>query len=76
MSVRGFFNMKTIYHVIPDNHFWAVKVEHGRMLKRFKKQQFAIQYAKKIAKKRKPSQIVIHRQDGTVREERSYDSKK
>ena len=60
-------------HVITYDKGWAVKREgNKRVTSKHRKQTTAIRYAKSYAKKRK-ADVIIHRQDGTIRDRISYD---
>ncbi len=59
-------------HVVPYDGDWAVRREgNKRITSKHRKQSTAINKAKRIAKKRK-ADVIIHRQDGTIRERLSY----
>lgn len=60
-------------HVVPYENDWAVKREgNKRITSKHRKQSTAIRKAKSIAKKYK-ADVIIHRQDGTIRERINYD---
>ncbi|WP_034058106.1 DUF2188 domain-containing protein [Lacinutrix jangbogonensis] len=60
-------------HVVPYQEDWAVRREgNKRITSKHRKQSTAINKAKRIAKKRK-ADVIIHRQDGTIRERINYD---
>lgn len=51
---------------------WTVRTAGAaRALKRFDKQTEAVKYARKVAKERH-GELVIHREDGTIRSYSSY----
>jgi uncharacterized protein YdaT len=60
-------------HVVPYEDGWAVRREgNKRITSKHRKQSTAIRKAKSIARKRK-ADVIIHRQDGTIRDRISYD---
>ena len=60
-------------HVVPYKDGWAVRREgNKRITSKHRKQSTAINKAKSIAKKRK-SDVIIHREDGTIRDRIGYD---
>ena len=60
-------------HVVPYEEDWAVRREgNKRITSKHRKQSTAINKAKTIAKKRK-ADVIIHRQDGTIRDRINYD---
>jgi uncharacterized protein YdaT len=60
-------------HVVPYKEGWAVRREgNKRITSKHRKQSTAIRKAKSIARKRK-SDVIIHRADGTIRERVGFD---
>jgi uncharacterized protein YdaT len=60
-------------HVVPYQGDWAVRREgNKRITSKHRKQSTAIRKAKSIARKRK-ADVIIHRQDGTIRDRIHYD---
>jgi len=60
-------------HVVPNEKGWAVRREgNKRITSAHKRQDTAIRKAKRIAKKYK-ADVIIHRQDGTIRDRINYD---
>jgi len=60
-------------HVVPYEQGWAVRREgNKRITSKHRKQSTAINKAKTIAKKHKAA-VIIHREDGTIRERINYD---
>lgn len=60
-------------HVVPFENGWAVRREgNKRVTSKHRKQSTAIKKAKSIAKKRK-ADVIIHREDGTIRDRINYD---
>ena len=59
-------------HVVPHEKGWAIKGEgNSRYTDTFRKQSTAIRRAKRIANNHNPS-VVIHREDGGIRDRISY----
>jgi hypothetical protein len=59
-------------HVVPNEDGWAVKGEgNDRITAKYDYQDDAIRRATEIAKNYS-SDIIIHREDGTIRDRRSY----
>lgn len=62
-----------MYHVVPDGEYWRVKVEGSPLAgRRFRLKQDAIDYARRQAKANRPSQVVVHKSDGTIQTEWTY----
>jgi hypothetical protein len=60
-------------HVVPYEERWAVRREgNKRITSAHKYQDIAIRKAKRLARKHK-ADVIIHRQDGTIRDRVSYD---
>ena len=60
-------------HVVPYQDGWAVRREgNKRITSKHRKQSTAIRKAKRIARKRR-SDVIIHRQDGGIRDRISFD---
>ena len=60
-------------HVVPYEEGWAVRREgNKRITSKHRKQSTAVRKAKSIAKRRK-ADVIIHRQDGTIRDRICYD---
>ena len=60
-------------HVVPYKNGWAVRREgNKRITSKHRKQSTAIRKAKRIARKRH-ADVIIHRQDGTIRDRVSFD---
>lgn len=63
----------TVYHVLPDGNEWIVKREGAqRAGRRFSTNAAAAEFGVSIAKRNRPSQLIIHKQDGTFQDERTY----
>ena len=59
-------------HVVPHNGDWAVRGEgNDKVTKVTSTQAEAIKIAREIAKNQQ-SELVIHKQDGTIRDKDSY----
>ncbi|RPD94097.1 DUF2188 domain-containing protein [Aureibaculum marinum] len=60
-------------HVVPYDNRWAVRREgNKRITSKHKLQDTAIKKAKQLARKYK-ADVIIHRQDGTIRDRINYD---
>jgi uncharacterized protein YdaT len=60
-------------HVVPYEDGWAVRREgNKRITSKHRKQSTAIRKAKSLAKKHKAN-MIIHRQDGTIRNRVDFD---
>jgi uncharacterized protein YdaT len=60
-------------HVVPHESGWAVRREgNKRITSKHRKQSTAIRKAKSLAKKHK-ADVIIHRQDGTIRDRLDFD---
>jgi uncharacterized protein YdaT len=60
-------------HVVPYEGDWAVRREgNKRITSKHRKQSTAIRKAKSLAKKYE-ADVIIHREDGTIRDRISYD---
>lgn len=60
-------------HVVPYDEGWAVRREgNKRITSKHRRQDTAIRKAKQLARKYK-ADVIIHRQDGTIRDRINYD---
>ncbi|MCB0463162.1 MAG: DUF2188 domain-containing protein [Flavobacteriaceae bacterium] len=60
-------------HVVPYEGDWAVRREgNKRITSKHRRQDTAINKAKSLAKKHK-ADVIIHRQDGSIRDRINYD---
>ena len=60
-------------HVVPYEDGWAVRREgNKRITSKHRKQSTAIRKAKSLARKHKAN-LIIHRQDGTIRDRVDFD---
>lgn len=65
---------QTVYHVVPYNEQWAVKKQGGEQASRLAgTQEEAVAHAEQFARHQAPSRIVIHRQDGTIESQQSFE---
>ena len=67
-------NRKRTWHqyVVPYEDAWAVRREGNKgITSKHRKQSTAINAAKRLAKKHK-ADVIIHREDGTIRDRISY----
>ena len=73
-SSRSSSRLRTWHqHVVPYKEGWAVRREgNKRITSKHRKQSTAIRKAKSLAKKHK-ADVIIHRQDGTIRDRINYD---
>lgn len=62
---------RNVYRVVPDGEDW--KVTHaGQTLSTHTNKDDAIETARTVAKANQPSQVVVHKQDGTIQTEYTY----
>ncbi len=62
-----------VYHVVPDNDGWSVKAEDSeRASSTHSTKKAALDAARELVKNREPSQLIIHRLDGTVQDAHTY----
>jgi hypothetical protein len=60
-------------HVVPYKGDWAVRREgNKRVTSKHRKQVTAIRKAKQLARKHK-ADVIVHREDGTIRDRINYD---
>ncbi len=60
-------------HVVPYENGWAVRREgNKRITSKHRRQDTAINKAKRLARKYK-ADVIIHRQDGSIRDRINYD---
>ena len=60
-----------VFHVVPNGSAWQVK-HNGKVLSDHFLKQPAIDNGVAYAKANMPSQLLIHRADGTIEDERTY----
>ena len=64
---------RSVYHVTSKNNKWQVKGEGAeRAASTHKRKSEAKNEARRLAKKREPSQVVIHGEDGKIQREWTY----
>lgn len=64
----------TIYHVLRSGEQWAVELEGAsRASSLHPTKREAVSTARTLASERRPSQLVIHRLDGSVQDSHTYD---
>jgi len=66
---------RTIYHVVYDSsdEKWKVKLQGAtRASAAFDTKQEAIDRARELAKNNEPSQVIVHKKDGTFETEWTY----
>jgi hypothetical protein len=59
------------YEVVPAGTNWSVK-HAGAVLSNHALKSAAVDAGVKVAKANQPSQLLIHRADGTIEDERTY----
>jgi hypothetical protein len=62
---------RKVYHVVPAGTLWQVK-HNGEVLSSHYTKQTAIDAGRTAAKANMPSQLVIHKSDGTIETEYTY----
>jgi len=62
---------KRVFVVPRKGEGWAVK-EDGKIVRKFSNKEEAVQFGRTLAKGTSLSQLVIHKKDGTIQEERTY----
>lgn len=75
VPVQHFRTMsRTVYHVVPrENGKWAViKTNAERAASKHRKKSAAVRKAKRLVKRYKPSELLIHGSDGSVNRKHSY----
>ena len=62
-----------VYHVATDGEEWTVKAEGAkRAVSRHRTKKDAIDAARDLANAKRPSRLVIHKQDGAVQRAHEY----
>lgn len=65
---------RKVYHVTTHEEGWKVQAEGAQRASRVTDTKAeAVEAARELAKNQEPSQVVIHRQDGTIQTHYSYD---
>ena len=63
-----------IYHVAPSRNRWEIKAEGAqRATKLHDTKQQAVAEARELAQKQRPSQLVVHKRDGTIERQFTFD---
>lgn len=62
---------RKVYRVLPNGTQWQVKHD-GRVLSNHYTKQVAVDEGRRVAKANEPSQLVIHKADGTIETEYTY----
>ena len=62
---------KTRYDVVPKGDEWVVETG-GKATPPLPSKELAVEAATRRAKEDAPAQVVVHRQDGTIQEERTF----
>lgn len=62
---------RKVYHVVPNGTNWQVK-HNGYALSNHTLKSAAIESGRQVAIANQPSQLVIHRADGTIETEYTY----
>jgi len=71
---KGRSKGRTVYHVQPEGDDWVVKGEGAkRASSRHDTKNDAVSAGRETAKKRLPSQLVVHKADGSVDTSYSYE---
>jgi len=66
---------RTVYHVKPNGEGWAVEGDGAeRAASTHETKKEALSAARELAHKKVPSQLVVHKADGSVQEKFSYDT--
>jgi hypothetical protein len=62
---------RKVYRVVPASDMWQVKHNGGILSSHYTKQA-AIDSGRLVAKANEPSQLVVHKSDGTIETEWTY----
>ena len=66
---------RSIYHILPGDDGWQVKGEGAeRAVSNHSTKKEALSAARELAHNQVPSQLVVHKSDGTIQESWSYDA--
>ena len=65
---------RTVVRVVPDGAGGWKVTQGGQTVSKHRKKSAAIERGRSIAKGQKPSQIVIHKKDGKIQTEHTYQS--
>lgn len=64
---------RSVFHVVPIGDLWVVK-QTGSVLSSHDLKNDAIKEGIRIARFNKPSQLLTHRANGSLEDERTYDN--
>jgi len=62
---------RKVFHVVPNGDYWAVKHD-SKILTNHHTKENAIEKGRAYALANQPSQLVVHRADGTIEYEYTY----
>ena len=66
---------ETVIHVLPYGNFWKIKLAGERNYHSvYRTRADAIEAATHMAKSKRPSRLIVHREDGTVESEQDYNA--
>ncbi|UYN92474.1 MAG: DUF2188 domain-containing protein [Anaerolineales bacterium] len=71
MKKHGEKMARKVYHVVPSGESWLVKLS-GEVLSKHYHKDNAVTEAVRLAKASQPSQVLVHRRDGTFEYEYTY----
>lgn len=72
-ALRKWASTPVVLHVVPDGDQWKVTQEDGQSVETFERKKEAVSAARDLAHRRIPSQLVIHRSDGTIQTRHTYE---
>lgn len=62
---------RAVFHVVPADGQWQIE-QNGQRVLSHTSQEVAAEEARELARDGQPSRVVIHDQDGKIREESTY----
>lgn len=62
---------RKVYRVVPASGDWQVK-HQGAVLSTHRTKDVAVEAGRRVAKANQPSQLVVHKSDGTIETEYTY----
>lgn len=66
---------RSVYHILPEKDGWQIKGEGAsRAVSKHDTKKGALSAARDLAHNQVPSQLVVHKSDGTIQESWSYDA--
>ena len=72
-TLRNGSKSRTTYHLLPNDEGWEIRAEGAdRATKKFDTKDEALDAARDLARNAEPSQLIIHRTDGTVSTSHTY----